>query len=128
MPKTSPACVVLADRHYGVAEGVRGLLASIFDVVVTVADEASLRESASRLHPALAVVELSISSGGLDWLRRLHEACPGLKVIVLSVHHEPSVRKAAMDAGADGFVVKRAIATDLLPAVETVLAGERYPA
>ena len=124
MTKKSPTCVLLADRHYGVAEGVRGLLTSSFDVVVTVADEPSLRESAARLHPALAVVELSISPGGLDWLRRLREACPGLKVIVLSVHDEATVRKAAMDAGADGFVVKRAIATDLLPAVEAVLAGE----
>jgi len=41
-------------------------------------------------------------------------------VIVLSVHDEQSVRRAAMDAGADAFVLKRAIATDLLPAVDRV--------
>lgn len=120
---------MLADRHYGVAEGVRGLLETMFDVVVTVADEASLGESASRLDPALAVVELSLSPGErLGWLTRLHARCPGLKVIVLSVHDEPSVRRATHAAGAQGFVVKRAIATELLPAVETVLAGRRYPA
>ena len=45
-----------------------------------------------------------------------------MKLVVLSVHDEPSVRRAAMDAGADGFVLTRAIATDLLPTVEAVLA------
>jgi DNA-binding NarL/FixJ family response regulator len=41
-------------------------------------------------------------------------------VIALSVHDEDSVRRAAMEAGADAFVLKRAIATDLLAAVERV--------
>lgn len=121
-------CVVLADRHYGVAEGVRGLLQSMFEVVVTVADEPSLRESVVRLRPSLAVVEMSLGRGGLDWLKHLRSHSPDLKVIVMSVHDEPSVRQATFAAGADGFVVKGAIATDLLPAVESVLAGDKYPA
>jgi two-component system secretion response regulator SsrB len=98
-------------------------------VVVTVADEASLGESATRLDAALAVVELTLSPGErLGWLTRLRARCPGVKVIVLSVHDEPSVRDATLAAGADGFVVKRLIAADLLNAVETVLAGSRFPA
>ena len=40
-----------------------------------------------------------------------------MKVVVLSVHDEESVRQAALAAGADAFVLKRAIATDLLPAI-----------
>jgi two-component system secretion response regulator SsrB len=44
-----------------------------------------------------------------------------LKLIVLSVHDEPSVRRAAMKAGADGFVLKRAIATDLMSTAESLL-------
>ncbi len=52
----------------------------------------------------------------LDWQRAVRQVCPGLKVIVLSVHDEQSVRRAAMNAGADAFVLRRAIATDLLPA------------
>jgi DNA-binding NarL/FixJ family response regulator len=53
-------------------------------------------------------------------LRAVRQRCPELKVIVLSVHDEQSVRRAAMEAGADAFVLKRAIVTDLLPAVELV--------
>jgi two-component system secretion response regulator SsrB len=51
-------------------------------------------------------------------LRALRESCPDLKVIVLSVHDEQSVRDAVLRAGADAFVLKRAIATDLLSAVD----------
>ena len=47
-------------------------------------------------------------------------------MLLLSVHDEPSVLRSAVAAGADGIVLKRAIATDLLPAVDAVLAGRRY--
>lgn len=121
-------CVLLADRHHGLTDGVRGLLETMFEAVVMVADERSLLESAARLHPTLAVVDLSLARrDSLAWLTRLRQGCPNLKIIVLSVYDEPSVCRSAMVAGADGFVLKRALATELVPAVDTVLAGRRYP-
>ena len=48
---------------------------------------------------------------------------PRLKLIALSVHGEKNVELAAIDAGANGFVLKRLIATDLLPTIDSVLAG-----
>jgi len=122
------SCVLLADRHQGLTEGVRGLLETAFGTVVMVADEASLLEGASRLRPDVAVVDMSLAQdGGLGWLRAVHRRCPALKVIVLSVHDEQTVRRAAMEAGADAFVLKRAIVTDLLPAVARV-RGDREEA
>ncbi|MEJ2581872.1 MAG: response regulator transcription factor, partial [Acidobacteriota bacterium] len=121
MSETRLSCVLLADRHHGLTEGVRGLLETAFGTVVMVADEASLLDGAARLRPDLAVVDLSLArDSGLGWLRELRQRCPDLKVIVLSVHDEQSVGSAAMAAGADAFVLKRAIATDLLPAVDAV--------
>jgi two-component system secretion response regulator SsrB len=115
------SCVLLADRHHGLSEGVRGLLDTAFGSVVMVADETSMQEAAERLGPDVAVVDLSLArAGSLNWLRALRERCPGLKVVVLSVHDEPTVRQAALDAGADAFVLKRSIVTDLLPAVDLV--------
>lgn len=117
-------CVLLADRHHGLTEGLRGLLETMFEAVVMVANEKSLIESATRLQPTLAVVDLSLARGdNLRWLTGLRDRCPRLKIIVLSVHDEPSVRRAVLDAGADGFVLKRAVASELLPAVEAVLAS-----
>jgi len=120
VPK-SLSCVLLADRHHGLSEGVRGLLSTAFGSVVMVADEASLIEGACRLQPDVAIVDLSLArDSNLNWLQALRESCPGLKVIVLSVHDEQSVRDAVMRAGADAFVLKRAIATDLLGVVDAL--------
>ena len=126
--KTS-GCVLLADRHHGLTEGIRGLLETLFRTVVMVADESSLQETAARLRPEVVVADLSLARDrSLRWLERLRQRHPETKLVVLSVHDEPSVRRAAMDAGADGVVLTRAIATDLLPTVEAVLAGLHSPA
>jgi len=122
-------CVLLADRHHGLAEGVRGMLETAFQTVVMVADEASLLEAAVRLRPDAAVLDLSLSkAGSLECLRALRLRCPDLRVVVVSVHDEQSVRLAAVNAGADAFVLKRAIATDLLPAIDRVRENRDAPA
>jgi DNA-binding NarL/FixJ family response regulator len=124
MSEKPRSCVLLADRHHGLTEGVRGLVETAFKTVVMVADDASLLEAAVRLRPEVAIVDLSLArDGGLGWLRAVRQRCPDLKVITLSVHDEESVRSAAMAAGADAFVLKRAIVTDLLPAIEAVRQG-----
>jgi two-component system secretion response regulator SsrB len=121
MPEKPVSCVLLADRHHGLTESVRGMLETAFGTVVMVADEASLLDGAARLRPEVAVVDLSLArESGLGWLREVRQRCPGLKVIVLSVHDEQTVRRAAMEAGADAFVLKRAIATELLPAIDAL--------
>lgn len=127
MNPSPEGCVILADRHHGVTEGVRGLLSSTFDTVVMVADERSLLRAARRLHPSLVVADLSLVPGnGLDWLYAFRNLSPGLKLIVLSVHDEPSICGKVLEIGADGFVLKRQLATELLRAVDAVRSGLRY--
>ena len=120
-------CVLLADRHHGLSEGIRSLLETTFSSVFMVADEASLIEGAARLQPAVVVVDLSLGAGNMfGVVQELRKRAPGAKVLLLSVHDEPTIVRSAVAAGADGVVLKRAIATELLPAVDTVLAGQRY--
>jgi two-component system secretion response regulator SsrB len=100
---------------------VRGLLETAFATVVMVADETSLLEGAARLQPEVAVVDLSLArDSSLGWLSAVRQRSPDLKVIVLSVHDEQAVRRAVMAGGADAFVLKRDIATDLMAAVDLV--------
>jgi DNA-binding NarL/FixJ family response regulator len=127
MKSEAVRCVLLADRHHGLTEGIRGLLETSFDAVVMVADEASFLESAERLRPTVVLADLALAHGeSLGWLRRLLARCPESRVIVLSAHDELSVIRAALEAGAVGFVLKRDISSQLLNAVETVLAGKKY--
>jgi DNA-binding NarL/FixJ family response regulator len=59
-------------------------------------------------------------------ISRLREISPGSRVIVVSVHDEPAVAQTVIEAGADGFLVKCSLGSELIPAVEAVLRGERY--
>lgn len=116
-------CAILADRHFGLAERVRDVLETEFEAVVVVGDEFSLFESARQLDVALAVVDLSLPHGdGLGLIRRLRSRFPRLRLIALSVDPEKRVRGAAIEAGADGFVLKGSILTDLLPAIDALFA------
>jgi DNA-binding NarL/FixJ family response regulator len=125
MAHTGANFVLLADRHHGLTEGVRGLLETRFGAVLMVADEASLLEGAERIRPDLVIADLALArTGHLGWIRELRRRWPQVKLIVLSVYDEESVQRAAREAGADAFVVKRAIATDLLAAVERVCGGQ----
>jgi len=92
-----------------------------------VADRLSLMEGAQRLEPTLVVIDIALAQGDIgDLLLSIHTRAPDAKLLLLSVHDEPAVIHAALAAGADGLVLKRTIATDLLPAVDSLLAGHRY--
>jgi DNA-binding NarL/FixJ family response regulator len=119
--------VLLADRHHGLRDSVRGLLEMEFESVFMVANEASLVEGVGRLKPAVVVLDLSLAGGDLrGLLARVAERAPDSKVLMLTVHDEATVAKAALAAGAEGVVLKSRLATDLLPAVEALRAGKRY--
>jgi DNA-binding NarL/FixJ family response regulator len=127
MPAATTACVLIADRHNGLFERIRGLLETTFDRVFLVTERASLIEGAARLQPTVIVMDLSYAAGDLsELIRELREHAPAAKLLLLSVHDEPTVVASAVAAGADGFVLKRAIANDLMPAIDAVLAGHRY--
>jgi two-component system secretion response regulator SsrB len=119
--------VLLADSHLNVLGNVHGLLEGRFDTVLMVADERSLQDAITTFMPDLVVVDLSLPRGGeTNIASRLLKQYPKLRLIVLSVHDEPTVAEQMRGAGVAGFVLKRAAATDLLPAVEAVLQGGTY--
>jgi DNA-binding NarL/FixJ family response regulator len=64
----------------------------------------------------VVIIDLKFAQGDLATvLAEIVQRSPGSKIVVLTVHDEPSVARAAVRAGAHGVVVKRSIATDLLP-------------
>ena len=123
------ACLLVADSHQNMLEAVRRLMRSLFEVVVMVADGDSLIQVSTAVKPDLIIVDLSLPvSGTENALRhlRLNDSLPLAKVIALSIHDETEAVREAFAAGAMGFVLKRAAATDLIPAVSAVLHDQRY--
>ena len=119
--------VLLADRHQNMLAGVRTLLESVFDKVFMVADEGSLLEAAEKINPDLIVADLSLPvSREINIARRLKKAFPDIKLIILSVHDEPTAITECLEAGATGFVLKRSAVDDLVPAIEAILDGGHY--
>jgi DNA-binding NarL/FixJ family response regulator len=119
--------VILADRHQDMLEGIRGLLEVMFETVVMVADKASLFDTAEKINPDLAVVDLSLPvSSEINIARQLKDRFPDLKIIILSVHDEQTVVSEIMNAGVSGFVLKRTAVTDLFTAVDEVLGGKTF--
>jgi len=119
--------VIIADSSQSLLEGIRGLLETAFDLVTMVADVDSLIDAAEKLSADMVVIDLSLDARHeAGAVRTIKSRFPDLKVVVLSIHDETAARKRALEAGAEGFVLKRDAATDLLPAVEAVLAGGTY--
>ncbi len=120
-------CVILADRHQNMLEGIRGLLEAMFETVVMVADKASLFETTKKIVPDLVVVDLSLPvHGEINIARQLKDKYPDLKIIILSVHDEKTVVSEIMDSGVSGFVLKQSAASDLISAVDKIVEDRTF--
>lgn len=120
-------CVVIADIHQNMLEGIRGLMDAVFETVVMVASMESLLEATSKLKPKLVILDVSMPCPGeCNVVQEFINQYRGTKLIVLSVHDEANVADKIIKLGAAGFVLKRRAATDLIPAVEEVLKGQTY--
>ena len=127
MSAITATCVLIADQHHGLFQGILGLLETTFDKVFHVTDKVSLLAGAARFQPTVIVIDIAYAAGNLpDLVRALRQQASLAKLLFLSVHDEPTVIVAAVAAGADGLVLKRAIGRDLLPAIDALLAGQRY--
>src|SRR6185295_16887898 len=75
----------------------------------------------------IVVLDISLpGKSGLEALKELRAALPGLPVLVLSMHPEEQFAIRVLRAGAAGYLTKRTAANDIVAAVRKVLAGGRY--
>jgi DNA-binding NarL/FixJ family response regulator len=119
--------VILADRHPSMLEGIRRMLETEAESVLMVADEPSLMRALERTLPDLVIADLSFPIvGGGNVVRLLKKHHHDIRVIIVSVHDERAVANEVIEAGAEGFVLKRRTAIDLLPAISEVCQGRKY--
>src|SRR4249919_921298 len=77
--------------------------------------------------PDVLVLDLSMPGrSSLEVIPEIRRAVPTTAVIVLTMHDDPALARAAMRAGAAGYVLKEAADTELLHAVRLAAAGEIY--
>ncbi len=120
-------CVILADSHQNALEGIRGLLETMFETVLMVADRKSLFEAIDKVGPDLVVVDLSLKvSGEFNIAREINNHNPELKFIILSLHDESVAVEDVLSAGASGYILKQSVGSELFAAVESVLEGRTF--
>jgi two-component system response regulator NreC len=121
--------VLVADDHAVVREGLSSLIRGEDDF--SLVGEANSAEKAVALalqtRPDLVVMDISMPEmGGIEATRRIKEQAPEIRVLMLTVHEDKELMRAAIRAGAGGYVLKRAITSELLHAIRTVLGDELY--
>ena len=120
--------VLLADDHPMMLEGLRKLLEPDFDVVGAVSDGGALVEAAARQRPDLVIAGLAMRAidDGIEVTRRLRRVVPGVRVLILSTHTEPSWVRATFAAGACGYLTKTSAAEEIELAVREVLKNRLF--
>jgi DNA-binding NarL/FixJ family response regulator len=121
------ARIVLADDHKDLLASVAAMLDPEFDVVDVVDDGEALVESACKHDPDVVVLDITMPNlNGMEAARRLMESGSRAKIVFLTVHQNEELVRAALDLGANGYVVKSRLPSDLAPALRAALAGRLF--
>ena len=121
--------VVIVDDHAVVRSGLRLLLDGEEDIHVE--DEGGSADEAvrlARLHkPDVVLLDVTMPGrSGLEAAAEIAQAAPGARILVLSMHDDPSYVREAFASGASGYLLKEAADADLVAAVREVAAGMLY--
>jgi DNA-binding NarL/FixJ family response regulator len=121
--------VVLADDHTLFRAGLRALLEKLPDVQV-VAEARDGREAVLMVethHPDLVLMDIAMPGlNGLEATRRLVQAFPAIRVLILSMHKSEEYVWQALRAGAAGYLLKDADLAELALAITAMTRGETY--
>ena len=129
MEKMGKIRVLLVDDHTILKEGLKALLNLSEDIQV-IAEAADGREAIDCVHrydPDVVVMDIAMPGmGGIEATRRITNANPHSRVLILSQHDNERYVLPVLQAGALGYVVKRAVGEELMTAIRTVYRGEPY--
>jgi DNA-binding NarL/FixJ family response regulator len=121
--------VLIADDHGIVRSGLRMLLdrQADIDVVGEAGDGVEALEVVQSEQPDVAVLDVSMPRmTGLQAAREIGAYSPDTRILLLSMHDDERYFFEGLEAGAAGYVLKRAADTDLIDAVRTVAGGRTF--
>jgi DNA-binding NarL/FixJ family response regulator len=120
--------VVIADDHAVMREGLAALLAGAgIEVIGTAGNGREAVRIARELTPDVVVMDISMPElNGVEAAREIRVRAPSVRIVMLSMHANREHVHQALAAGAEGYVLKEAAATEVVAAVRAVAAGRRY--
>jgi two-component system, NarL family, response regulator NreC len=121
--------ILICDDHTLFVEGIKALLRSetSLEIVGEARDGRQAVELVKQLKPDLLLMDISMPDmTGFDATQRVHEFNPSLKVLVLTMHDDEELVARCLEAGAAGYIMKDAPASQLLYAIDAVQKGDTY--
>lgn len=129
MSPSTKTKILLADDHAMFREGVKQLLASTSEFVVTdeASDAAQVFEKVRKTKCDVVVLDISMPGrDGIDVLKQLKQLNPHVNVLILSMYPEDQYAFRAIKAGASGYLTKNRASSELIEAIRRVAAGRKY--
>jgi len=120
---------LIADDHGVLRAGLIALLNDEpgMEVVGEADDENSAVSLAVEKRPDVVLMDLSMpNTGGIEATRRIKQLVPEARVLILTVHEDKSLMQEAIRSGAMGYILKRAVKSELINAIQAVIRGELY--
>jgi two-component system, NarL family, response regulator NreC len=121
--------VLIADDHAIVRTGLRSLIHSEPDMELVGEAMGGYEaiEMVEKLNPDVLLLDLSMPDlDGIGVTRKVKPASPTIKVLFLTIHEDEALLRAALKAGASGYILKGAAEAELIAAIRTVLRGDLY--
>jgi len=121
--------IIIAEDHALLRNGLCALIAENDDlsVVGEAGDGLEAISLVQKNAPDLVLMDLSMPRfGGIEAIRQIKQIAPQTRILVVSMHATEKHLKAALQAGADGYLLKMAESTEFIVAIRSVLAGDGY--
>jgi DNA-binding NarL/FixJ family response regulator len=121
--------VLLVDDHALMSEGLRALL-GYYDDVAVVGDARDGREAIAqvdRLRPDVVLMDVAMPGmNGIDATKAIMEQHPKTRVLIVTQHEDRQYVVPLLQAGASGYILKRALGSELIGALRMVARGQTY--
>jgi len=96
-------------------------------IIGEASDGAETIQKAQKLRPDLILLDLNMPKlTGVQAAKEIIATIPETKILVLSQHNDPDVVDAALSEGVRGFVLKSCANSELVPAIQAILRGEKF--
>jgi len=121
--------VAIVDDHKILTEGLQGLIqdSGIAQVVGVAHSAGECRLSLGFWKPDILLLDVGLpDTSGLDFCKEIKEQFPKIKVLALTTHNEYAVVRQMLDNGASGYLIKNAMAEEVLAGIEVVAAGGTF--
>jgi len=119
--------ILLVDDHTILRSGIRSLLEDEpgMSVIGEAEDGRTAVSMACQLKPDVVIMDIAMPLlNGLEATRQIKAQCPGVRVLILTMHDNEEYIRQVLEAGAMGYILKDAAARELISAIRSVYRGE----